>query len=135
MKANRTVNADSAEAGVRVAETARTAALVRGDIPALQTLMGDDITYVHSSGQADTKSSFLDAIRSGQLRYHSWLPKKMNVRVMGDAAVLNGVYSVRVTNSSVQKDPIEMDVFFLTVYARRDGRWQQIAWQTTRAPA
>ena len=117
---------DSAEAEVRAAEIARTAALIERDIPALENLVGDDLTYVHASGQLDTKSSFLDAIRSGELRYHVWQPKKMNVRVVGDAAVVNGVYFVRVSNPTVRKDPIEMDVFFLTVYAHRNGRWQQM---------
>jgi ketosteroid isomerase-like protein len=129
------VEAQSEEAEVRAAETARTNALVHADVTALEKFMADDVTYVHASGKSDTKSSYLEAIRSGQLRYLLWEPHQMNVRVLGETAVLNGMYSVRAIDLRVQKDPLNLDVFFLTVYAHRDGRWQQIAWQTTRAPA
>ena len=126
--------ADSAEAEVRAAETARTTALLHGDLPALEKLMADDLTYVHASGKRDTKASYLDAIRSGQLRYISWQLQKLNVRVAGETAVLDGIYLVRANDFRVQREPIDIKVFFLTVYARRDGRWQQIAWQTTKVP-
>ena len=129
------VKSESPDAEVRAAETARTNALVHGDIAALEKLMADDVTYVHASGKSDTKASYLDAIRSGQLRYLLWEPHQMNVRVLGETAVLNGMYSVRAIDLRVQKDPLNLEVFFLTVYAHRVGRWQQIAWQTTRASA
>jgi hypothetical protein len=35
----------------------------------------------------------------------------------------------------VGNDEIIIDIHFLTVYVRRDGRWQQVAWQSTRVPA
>jgi ketosteroid isomerase-like protein len=120
---------------VMAAEAARTAALVKSDLAALDRIMADDVTYVHASGKVDTKQSYLDAIRSGQLHYISWQPKKLNVRVQGDAAVITGEYAVRVTDSRAQPDPFDINIFILTVYERRGGRWQQIAWQSTRDPA
>jgi saccharopine dehydrogenase-like NADP-dependent oxidoreductase len=118
---------------VLTAEQTRVAALDAEDVPALEKIMADDETYVHASGKVDTKASFLDAIRSGQLHYVSWTPKSMQVRTAGkDAAVVNGEYAVRVTDTRVQPQPFDISIFFLAVYARRDGRWQQIAWQSTR---
>ena len=46
--------------------------------------------------------------------------------------MIDGEYAVRVTDSRVQPSPFDINIFILTVYARRDGRWQQIAWQSTR---
>ena len=92
----------------------------------------NDVTYVHASGKVDTKKSYLDAIRSGQLHYISWRPRNLQVRLLGDGAVIHGEYAVRVTDSRVQPAPFDINIFILTVYARRDGRWQQIAWQSTR---
>lgn len=132
---NPTGAADSPEAEVRAVEVVRTTALVRGDVAALEKVMADDVTYVHASGKSDTKTSYLAALRSGQLRYLLWQPHQVNVRMMGETAILNGMYYVRAIDLRVQKDPIEINVYFLSVYAHRDGRWQQIAWQTTRAPA
>jgi ketosteroid isomerase-like protein len=114
-------------------EQARTEALDHSDVAALDRIMADDVTYIHASGKVDTKQSYLEAIRSSQLHYISWQPKKLHVRVIGDtAAVIDGEYAVRVTDSRVQPTPFDINIFILTVYALRNGHWQQIAWQSTR---
>jgi ketosteroid isomerase-like protein len=129
------LRADSASDEVLHAEQSRTAALISGDFAALDHLMADDVTYVHASGQRDTKESYLAALRSGVLSYQAWDAREVHVRVLGDVAVLNGIYSVRAMDHRVSNDPIVIDLHFLTVYVRRDGRWQQVAWQSTRVPA
>jgi hypothetical protein len=121
-----------AENQALAAEQARVAALDRADLAALDQLIAADLTYIHASGKVDTKASFLDAIRTGQLHYISWQPLSMNVRIEGNTAILSGEYAVRVTDLRVKPDPFNVDIFFLTVYAQRSGRWQQIAWQSTR---
>lgn len=114
-------------------EQARVAALDSSNVAALDRIMADDVTYVHSSGKVDTKQTYLDAIRSGQLHYISLQPKNLQVRMMGSsAAAINGEYTVRVIDTRIQKDPLVLSIFILTAYAKRDGRWQQIAWQSTR---
>jgi Domain of unknown function (DUF4440) len=116
-------------------EAARTSALVHSDVAALDRMMADNVTYVHASGKVDTKASYLEAIRSGQLRYLSMSPMKLNVRMLGQTAVVDGEYAVKVIDHHVQEAPFDIDLLFLTVYAWRDGRWQQIAWQSTRDAA
>jgi hypothetical protein len=101
-------------------------------LAALERIMADDVTYIHASGKTDNKKTYLDAIRSGQLHYISWQPKDLQVRVEGSVAVINGEYAVRVTDSRVQPKPFDINIFILTVYEHRAGRWQQIAWQSTR---
>jgi hypothetical protein len=125
-------SADSASNEVLAVENARTTALDHADVPALDKLLADDLTYVHASGKVDTKSSFLDAIRSDQLHYISWQARAMHIRVLGDTAVLDGEYLVRVIDRRVKPEPSDVNLFILSVYARRNGRWQQIAWQSTR---
>jgi len=121
-----------ADLAVLAAEKARTTALVQGDTVTLEKLLADDLTYVHASGKVDTKASFLEGIKSGELHYIAWEPKSMHVRVVGQTGVLNGEYAVRVRDRRVQAEPFDINVFILSVYARRDGRWQQIAWQSTK---
>jgi hypothetical protein len=120
------------EKQVMAAEQARTAALDRSDVTALDQIMADDVTYVHASGMVDTKISYLAAIRSGQLHYISWQPENLRVRVLGNTAVITGEYAVRVADSRVQPTPFNIRIFILSVYTWRSGRWQQIAWQSTR---
>ena len=121
-----------AEKKVMEAEEARIAALDRSDVTALNQIMADDVTYVHASGMVDTKTSYLAAIRSGQLHYISWQPENLRVRVLGNTAVITGEYAVRVADSRVQPTPFNIRILILSVYAWRSGRWQQIAWQSTR---
>jgi hypothetical protein len=119
---------------VLAAEKTRTAALEHSDVATLERIMADDVTYVHASGKVDTKKSYLDAIRSGRLRYISWRPIDLHVRLLGSGAVINGEYAVKVTDSRVQPTPFDINIFILTVYQRHNGQWQQIAWQSTRDP-
>jgi ketosteroid isomerase-like protein len=121
-----------AEKEVLAAEQTRTTALDHSDIPTLDKIMADDVTYVHASGKVDTKQTYLEAIRSGQLHYISWTPKDLHVRVSGDTGVITGEYAVRVSDTRVQPTPFDISIYILTVYAKRNGHWQQIAWQSTR---
>lgn len=123
---------DSTANDVLIAEHARTTALEKSDLVALDKILGDDLTYVHASGQVDTKASLLEAIRSGEVLYISWHANRLNARVLGDAAVVDGNYAVRVMDRRVKPDPFDINILILAVYARRNGRWQQIAWQSTR---
>jgi len=120
------------EQDVMRTEEARVAALVRGDLLALGRKLSHVVRYVHASGMLDTKASFLAAIRSGKLHYIHWQPKGLHVRVLGDSAVVEGAYAVQVSDTRMQPDPFNVNILVLSVYARRDERWQQIAWQSTR---
>ena len=123
---------DLARKEVLATEKSRIAALDSDDLKTLDRVLADDLTYVHASGKVDTKRTLLDSIRSGQVHYISWEPKRLTARVIGEAAVLDGEYRVRVTDLRVRPDPFDVNIFILAMYARRGGRWQQIAWQSTR---
>ncbi|PYV16156.1 MAG: hypothetical protein DMG07_08375 [Acidobacteria bacterium] len=75
----------------------------------------DDLTHTHSSGRVDTKVDFdRDNVR---------------VRVYGDAAVVTGTAKVHVKSDT--RDA-KFEIRFVDVYVRRNGRWQMVAWQSTR---
>jgi hypothetical protein len=117
------------------AEASRVEALERSDVAALDRILDENLTYVHASGKVDTKASYLAAIRSGELHYISWKLMDENARIVsgaGDTAVLNGEYAVRVKDTRVRPDVFDVDIFFLTVYARRGRSWRQVAWESTR---
>jgi hypothetical protein len=127
------VDQNPAAGSVTLQEKARVAALDHSDVTALDKILADDLTYVHASGKTETKASYLAAIRSGELHYISWQAKTMHVRVLTNAvATIDGEYLVRVTDRRVKTDPFDINIFFLGVYVMRDGRWQMVAWQSTR---
>lgn len=124
---------EGAGQAVRAAETARIAALVANDFAALDRILGDDLTYTHSSAQTDTKAQFIDALKAGKTRYVAMDPIDPQVRVYGTTAVMNGRMNVRILTNG-QPVPL-IPLTFTSVWVQRDGRWQFVAWQSTRVPA
>jgi Domain of unknown function (DUF4440) len=112
-------------------ETERFAAMVRRDVSALEPMLGDDLIYCHSHGECETKTEFLETIRSGRLEYRAIEVLQMRPRVAGDAVVVNGSIGLQGVADGQTRN---MRVAFTDVYARRKGRWQLIAWQSTRLP-
>lgn len=106
-------------------------ALTARDLDALRRIYADDLVYVHSGGNAETKPEFLARVESGGLRYQKVELVEPKVRVYGDAAVVNGTFDVDV---QVDGRPVSTRVVYVHVYARQDGRWRLVAHQTTRAP-
>ncbi len=121
--------ASTAEDAVRAADAARIKAFMAADRTALGALLGEDLTYTHSSGRLDGKAGIIDAITSGKTQYHSIVPEEVSVRIFGDVAVLTGRAAVNVTNDG---QLLDLKLRFISVYVKREGRWQFVAWQSTR---
>ena len=117
---------------VLAAERRWTEALVKADVDALDRLYADDLVYVHSGGNVETKAQFLDRMRKGGLKYQKVELVDPRVRVFGAAAVVNGAFDVSVL---VDGQPMNHRVIYTHVYAERNGEWRLVAHQTTRAPA
>ena len=121
-----------AASDVLAAERRWTVALVRADLDALGRLYADDLVYVHSGGNVETKAQFLDRVRQGGLKYRKVDLISPRVRVYGDAAVVNGTFDVTV---DVDGQAARNSVVYTHVYAHQDGAWRLVAHQTTRTPA
>lgn len=118
------------EAEVRQIEGRRFEAIVRCDFAEIDRILADDLTYTHSSGRLETKAQFLAALQSG-LRFEAIEPEEVLVRVYGDAGLVTGRAQMRVRSQDRQTS---FAVRFTTVYVKRQGRWQMVAWQSTRLP-
>jgi ketosteroid isomerase-like protein len=121
--------ASAAEKAVRAADAARIQATVSNDFQALEKLLGDDLTYTHSSGVLEGKAQVLGKLRSGATRYNTIVPSDVRVRVYGDTAVMTGRAAVNVTVDGKTQDLL---LQFTSVYVQRGGAWQFVAWQSTR---
>jgi len=121
---------NSAKAEVRSAELARFSAQIRRDTAALRSLLGDDLTYIHSNALTETKSHFIETIVTGRIVYDSLVPVELDHRVYGNTAVGNGKVRAQV---QMNGQTLKVDLIFTTVLVRRHGRWQLVAWQSTRA--
>jgi hypothetical protein len=114
---------------IRGLEARRIDCMVRKDLQGLSPLLADDLSYSHSSGRTDTKASFLELVRKGHYLGVDFATSA--VIVSGDAAVVRGLARMHVTGEDGAE--LRYPVLFLDVYVRRNGHWQLLAWQATRA--
>ena len=121
------------DAGVLAAQKDRLQLMVKSDLDGLGKLLPDDYTYTHASGVVDSKASLLESIKAGRLKYKAFDPGQPRVRVYGDTAVLTGTATVQVDSATIGPAPFQ--ILFTDVYVRKAGRWQPVAWQSTRPPA
>jgi len=110
----------------------RMQAMAAKDVATLESLIADDLVYTHSSARLDTKRSLIDGMTSGKTVYTAVEPSDVKAQDFGDTVVLTGVAQIKVTANGA---PNAFGVRFTDVYARRNGRWQMVTWQSTRLPA
>lgn len=118
-----------AERQVRATDSARFAAMTHQDFAALDTLLGNDLTYTHNDGTRESKSVFLGSLRSGELTYLALEPDSEVVRIYGTTAVADGRILLR---ARLDKQVGHFTARFLEVSAQRSGHWELVAWQSTR---
>jgi ketosteroid isomerase-like protein len=111
-------------------EQQRIDAVTRGDLPALERIFADDLLYTHSNARQETKQQFLESVKSGNIKYEAMKHSDLKVQLFGDTAVLRGKSDIKgIANGQSFAFPIR----FITVYVKRNGRWQMTVWQSTRA--
>jgi len=113
------------------AEQDRYAAQMKGDAAAMQRLIGDDLVYIHSSTVQDTKASFIESIRSGNVKYRTMKRGDVKVRTYGCIAIVSGGASFEVT---VKGEDRTLKLLFHAVYAKRAAGVQFVSWQATKLP-
>lgn len=121
--------AQAADAPALEADRARFDAQVKGEVATLDRLLGSDLTYVHSSGALETKDEFLGGIKSGKYKYRAIATEGVVARSYGDVTVLGGQATIDVV---VDGKDLHVVVRYTDVWVKRDGRWQMVAWHSTR---
>jgi hypothetical protein len=123
-------SSSSKEEELRLAEQSRVEALVNSDVARLERLLGDDLTYTHSTGIKESKAEFLHRIQSGELKYESMQHEnEVSARLYGDTGVLTGTSRVKVR---AQSQMLNLHIRFTEVWVKRSGSWQLVAWQATK---
>jgi hypothetical protein len=63
--------ADDTEQVVLAAHQRRRAATLAGEVAALDSMMTDDLTFMHANAAVETKAELLDALKTGRYKYQS----------------------------------------------------------------
>jgi ketosteroid isomerase-like protein len=106
-------------------------AMCKQDIPALNTLLADDLVYTHSSARLDTKQSLIGSMTAGTTVYTAIEPSNVKAQDLGNTVVLTGAARIHVMSNG---KPNSFGVRFTDVYVNNGGQWQMVAWQSTRLP-
>jgi hypothetical protein len=125
--------AGKTEQQVLQAEKDRFAAMIKGDRPALEKLLADDLTYTHSSALFESKEQFIKSVTSGNIDYVSIVPSEADwkVRVNGNTAIVNGIAAVNVIDTGKDR---KIRIRYTTIHTNRGGAWLLQAWQATVIP-
>jgi uncharacterized protein DUF4440 len=116
---------------VEALEKARFQAQIALDVPKLRPMLADDLYYCHSSGVCQNKEEFIGFVTSGTNKYVAMDVIYMKPRLVGSAVVVNGKLDIRVITNGQEQ---HFQGIYTDVYAKRDGRWQLVTWQSTKLP-
>ena len=125
-------NQPNVEQEVREADARRLRAMVAVDIPALESILADDMTYTHANAWTQKKTEFIGTIKSGATKYESVATEDVKVRVYGTVALMTGRAAVKAKSDG--KD-IDVQLRYLDVYVKQQDQWRMVAWQSTRIPS
>lgn len=128
---DRSAGAISKEEALR-AEDARYRAMTENDFAAMERLFGEDMIYTHSNALVDNKASFIESLRTGNVRFRTMRRSDVHVRTYGCIGLITGRADFE---STVKGQDFSAQLRFTSAWIKRPGGPQFIAWQATRIPA
>ena len=120
-----------AEGNLRRDEASRFAAMVAKDTTTLGRYLAAELVYTHSNALFETRADHLAAIAAGRTVYEAIGPVEMAYRMVGDLFLGAGIVT---SKGSIGGTPFDVRLRVTTVHVERNGRWQLVAWQSTRMP-
>jgi hypothetical protein len=119
-------------AAVIAAEKARGAALLHADIPALTSLLSDDLRYVHSTGRVEDKAHALSDLAEKRVAYERFETTDLHAaEIAPQVVVLSGRIDMRKFGSGKWSD---IKLFFQSVWREESGAWRMVSMQTASVP-
>lgn len=101
------------------------------DIPALERLLAPEFNLVSSNSEIQTREQALKEVRDGDPQYDRFENHSMTARVYGNAAVVQGITSLKGRSGG---KPFALDVRFTDTLVREKGKWRIVVSHVTRIP-
>ena len=117
------------------------AAVVRGDVTFVSSVLSDDFHFVHGDGwttggkalMEDDKAAFLKRVADREYAVHDL--DGVKVEMHGDIAITYGRYVSLFVPKNRGANPGQLNsIWFERVYAKRDGRWMFLSHRTVHGP-
>lgn len=101
------------------------------DVAALEEFLAPEFTLVSSNSEVQTRAQTLAEVRSGDPKYEVFRNHGMTARVYKDAAVVQGVTSLKGQSGG---KPFALDVRFTDTLVKEKGKWRLVVSHVTRIP-
>jgi ketosteroid isomerase-like protein len=118
--------------GLRAAEDQFREAVLKGDTKTLSRILTDDFLRTPPTTPRTNKAQYLESLRTGSFKYLSMETQEAKYRTYGNTVVVDSVARNRVR---IDGQESEMQVRLLSVWIKRNGRWQLAAVQGNQMPA
>jgi ketosteroid isomerase-like protein len=124
--------ADTVRATIRRLEERRYAAIVGGDVDALEELLSEQLVYTHSTASRETKSMYLARIRDRPISYQAVDHPEEAILIGDGVAVVVGTMIARMRLPDGGFHVIRNAA--TAVWGLEHGRWQLLAYAPTPLP-
>ena len=131
LRASTPVLTESAEPAIRQLVKDRDAAIQAADTAAIDRIYADTYVSTGPSGNVRSKAEVINDFKSGALKIESISSEDVKVNQYGDAVVVTGRSRIKGTDNGRAMSGQQR---FTQVYAKKDGRWQIVAFQFTSVP-
>ena len=103
-------------------------ALSMGNADQLDGLLSDGYLHINDQGQLVTKPDLIAGVRNGSVKYDSVNIQEVNIRVYGEAAVVNATFMGTNAANGTRSNVSDRVTF---VAAREGDNWRFVSGQTT----
>ena len=125
------MNATEAVATIERLEDERYAAMLGKNAAVLRRLLHPDLVYMHSSGVADSKASYIEGLGNGAWDYRRIDRSDQTIRVRDGMAFVFNRINIDIVMRGVAK---QLDNRALAVWVAEGGSWTLIALQSGAIP-
>ncbi len=119
------------EAAVTAAVENLKKAMIDGDKAGLEKITAEKLSYGHSSGKVEDKTTFVDNIVTGKSDFVTIELTNQIVSVSGDAAIVRHTLAAT-TNDNGNAGSVKLNI--LLVWQKQKGQWKLLARQAVKVP-
>jgi ketosteroid isomerase-like protein len=119
-----------AEREIRELESQFEQAIVKGDLKFFEKVLATDFTHTTQSGVFRNREEWLANHKAGQSNYDALNTDQAVIRLYGDTAIVTARIAPQGRDS--RGKPIEGHYRYLRVWAKEEGKWRVVAFQSTR---
>lgn len=94
--------------------------MIAMNFDSLESVLDDRMVFIHSNGWPETKTEFINDIKSGKLRYKSIEVVEASARMYQGSAVIIGRGKFKVTLDG--KD-LDLELKYTEFYIQKNGKW------------